>query len=156
MAFLNPTVNAYRRIAARLAGADARQLGLGQPHDVHPHPARARRARRGSRSASATAAANPYLAIAALLLGRPARRARRARAAAAGRRRRLPRRADASAGRCPPALDEALDALEADAVMRDAIGPEIVDTFLAIKRFEVERHRAWVSDWEIDEYLHHL
>jgi glutamine synthetase len=24
------------------------------------------------------------------------------------------------------------------------------------KRFEIERHRAWVSDWEIAEYLHHL
>jgi glutamine synthetase len=36
------------------------------------------------------------------------------------------------------------------------MGPEIVDTFLNVKRFEVERHRTWVSDWEIDEYLHHL
>jgi hypothetical protein len=44
----------------------------------------------------------------------------------------------------------------ADGVLRDALGPEIVDTFLAVKRFEVERHRAWVSDWEVDEYLHHL
>ena len=35
-------------------------------------------------------------------------------------------------------------------------GTEIVDTFLTVKRFEVERHRTWVSDWEIDEYLHHL
>ena len=25
-----------------------------------------------------------------------------------------------------------------------------------MKRFEIDRHRAWVSDWEIDEYLHHL
>ena len=48
------------------------------------------------------------------------------------------------------------DALEADSVLRDALGPEIVETFLAVKRFEIERHRAWVSDWEIDEYLHHL
>ena len=43
-----------------------------------------------------------------------------------------------------------------DDVLRDALGPEIVDTFLAVKRFEVGRHRAWVSDWELDEYLHHL
>jgi glutamine synthetase len=53
-------------------------------------------------------------------------------------------------------LTDALDALEADAYIRDAIGAPIVDTFLAMKRFECERHRQWVSDWERDEYLHHL
>ena len=36
------------------------------------------------------------------------------------------------------------------------MGPQIVDTFLAIKRSEIERHRTWVSDWELAEYLHHL
>jgi glutamine synthetase len=41
-------------------------------------------------------------------------------------------------------------------VLREGLGAEIVDTFLAIKGFETERHRAWVSDWEISEYLHHL
>jgi glutamine synthetase len=41
-------------------------------------------------------------------------------------------------------------------VLRDGLGAEIVDTFVAIKRFELERHRSWVSDWEIAEYLHHL
>ena len=56
----------------------------------------------------------------------------------------------------PTSLDAALDALEADAVLRDAMGPQIVDTFLAMKRFELERHRQWVSDWELAEYLHHL
>jgi glutamine synthetase len=53
-------------------------------------------------------------------------------------------------------LSEALDALEADDVLREAMGSQIVDTFLTVKRFEIERHRTWVSDWEIDEYLHHL
>jgi glutamine synthetase len=56
----------------------------------------------------------------------------------------------------PDSLGDALDALEADEVLREAMGPQIVDTFLTMKRFEVERHRTWVSDWEIDEYLHHL
>jgi glutamine synthetase len=41
-------------------------------------------------------------------------------------------------------------------VLTRALGPRLVETFLALKRFEVERHRAWVSDWDIDEYLHHL
>jgi glutamine synthetase len=62
----------------------------------------------------------------------------------------------ASGAALPVSLEAALAGLEADAVLRDALGPEIVQTFLAVKRFEIERHRAWVSDWEIDEYLHHL
>jgi glutamine synthetase len=63
---------------------------------------------------------------------------------------------DAAGAVLPGALEEALDALDGDDVLRAALGAEIVDTFLAVKRFEVERHRAWVSDWEIAEYLHHL
>ena len=53
-------------------------------------------------------------------------------------------------------LEESLDALEADEVLIDAVGPEIVAPFLAMKRFEIERHRAFVSEWELNEYLHHL
>jgi glutamine synthetase len=56
----------------------------------------------------------------------------------------------------PGALEASLDALEADEILCQGLGPEIVSTFLAMKRFEIERHRAWVSDWEIAEYLHHL
>ena len=53
-------------------------------------------------------------------------------------------------------LREALDALEADEAIRDAVGPEIVDTFVAMKRFELERYRQHVSDWDLTEYLRHL
>ena len=56
----------------------------------------------------------------------------------------------------PASLDAALEALERDTVLRRALGPQTIETFLAVKRFEIERHRAWVSDWEIAEYLHHL
>ena len=34
--------------------------------------------------------------------------------------------------------------------------PELVETFVTMKRFEIERHRAFVSEWELSEYLHHL
>jgi glutamine synthetase len=56
----------------------------------------------------------------------------------------------------PTSLDAALEALETDALLCEGLGEEIVSTFLAMKRFELERHRSWVSDWEIAEYLHHL
>jgi len=36
------------------------------------------------------------------------------------------------------------------------MGDELSATFLQIKRHEVERWRAYVSDWEVAEYAHHL
>ena len=56
----------------------------------------------------------------------------------------------------PASLDVALAALGDDKVLREGLGAEIIDTFVAMKGFELERHRSWVSDWEISEYLHHL
>ena len=56
---------------------------------------------------------------------------------------------DEQGGPLPMSLSDALDALEADAAIRDAVGAEIVDTFLAMKRFELERYRLHVSDWDL-------
>jgi glutamine synthetase len=155
MAFLNPTINAYRRIQPdSLAPTHANWGWDNRSTLIRVPPERGGATRLEVRVGDG--AANPYLAIAATLA-----------AGHDGLNRELEPpepvagdayRADpAHAGaRLPGTLEEALDALEADTVLRDALGPEIVDTFLAVKRFEIERHRAWVSDWEIDEYLHHL
>jgi glutamine synthetase len=155
MAFLNPTVNAYRRIQPdSLApthvnwGFDNRACFIRIP------PERGGATRAELRVGDG--AANPYLAIAAVLA-----------AGAHGVREGLvaPTPLTGDAYRASPdvigaplpnSLDAALDALQDDAVLTDALGPEIVSTFLAVKRFECERHRAWVSDWEIEEYLTHL
>jgi glutamine synthetase len=101
------------------------------------------------------ASANPYLATAAVLF-----------AGLHGLREELPLPApiagdayelgDDAGEALPTSLDAALDALERDAFLSAAMGPEIVGTFAAIKRLEADRHRRWVSDWEIAEYLHHL
>lgn len=53
-------------------------------------------------------------------------------------------------------LHASLDALEQDSFLRALIAPQLLDTFVAVKRFELERHRAWVSDWEVEEYIRHL
>ena len=151
-----PEPDDQRLPAARagLARADARQLGLGQPHVVHPHPAPSAGARRASRCAPATAART-----------RTWRSPRVLFAGLHGMREKLPLgepvvgdayTLDEPGEPLPASLEAALDALEADALLRDAMGPQIVDTFLAMKRFELDRHRQWVSDWEIAEYLHHL
>jgi glutamine synthetase len=72
---------------------------------------------------------------------------------------------DAHAGtKLPGTLDAALDALEADTTLADALGAPLVATFLAMKRFEASRFAEEVgeldvetiTDWEIQEYAAHL
>ena len=155
MAFLNPTVNAYRRILPdSLApthvnwGLDNRTTFIRIPPDRGP----------GSRIEIRVGdgAANPYLVTAATAF-----------AGLDGLRRELdcpdPLDGDTytmspeqAGDALPMSLTESLDALEADATIREAVGPEIVDTFLAIKRFELERYRQHTSDWDLAEYMHHL
>jgi len=52
----------------------------------------------------------------------------------------------------PHDLAIALDALEADRTIVDALGPELVGCFIALKRAEVQRWRNTVTDWEQREY----
>ncbi|HEX6026345.1 MAG TPA: glutamine synthetase, partial [Solirubrobacter sp.] len=56
----------------------------------------------------------------------------------------------------PRDLGAALDRLEADDELVAALGGELVAAFVRLKRSEVERFNAWVSDWELDEYADHL
>lgn len=155
MAFLNPTINAYRRLQPdSLAPTHANWGWDNRATFVRIPPERGAATRLEMRIGDG--AANPYLAVAATLL-----------AGADGLREELepptPIAGDAYRAEreligdeLPKTLEDALDALEADAVIRQGLGEEVVDTFLAVKRFEIERHRSWVSDWEIAEYLHHL
>jgi glutamine synthetase len=53
----------------------------------------------------------------------------------------------------PTTLDAALDALERDAAFHEIVGDEFVQVFNAIKRSELARLKAHVTDWEKDEYL---
>jgi glutamine synthetase len=155
MAFLNPTINAYRRIQPDSLAPTHVNWGYDNRSTfVRVPPERGDGTRIEVRVGDGSA--NPYLAIAALLF-----------AGAHGIRESLepddPVSGDAyhadpsiAGPALPGRLEDALDALEADAVLRDAIGAEIVTPFVAMKRFEVERHRSWVSDWELDEYAHHV
>lgn len=154
-AFLNPTVNAYRRLVPdSLAPTHVNWGWDNRTSFIRIPPERGGATRVEVRVGDGSA--NPYLVIAATLF-----------AGLHGIREELPLEPpvggdaytlseDEAGAPLPATLDAALDALEADEVLREAMGPQIVDTFLAMKRFEAERHRTWVSDWEITEYLHHL
>jgi glutamine synthetase len=152
MAFLNPTINAYRRIVPDSLAPINISWGWDNRTSFVRIPAERGRATRAEIRIG-DGSANPYLGIAAVLF-----------AGLRGLREELPLPEPVSGdaytqeagGAVPLSLESALDALEADDYLRDAIGAAIVTPFVAMKRFEIERHRSWVSDWERDEYLHHL
>lgn len=57
------------------------------------------------------------------------------------------------APRLPATLMDAIDALEADELYREALGEQFVDVLLRMKRAEVDRYLQAVTDWEQAEYF---
>lgn len=53
----------------------------------------------------------------------------------------------------PGSLSEALDELERDEVVQEALGEHVYSRFMAAKRQEYDEYRMYVSGWEIDRYL---
>ncbi|WP_459193331.1 type I glutamate--ammonia ligase [Halosimplex sp. J119] len=53
----------------------------------------------------------------------------------------------------PTNLGEALDALESDEVVQDALGEHVYENFVEAKTQEYDDYRVDVSDWELDRYL---
>jgi glutamine synthetase len=155
MVFFNPTVNAYRRISAEALvptrvcwGHDHRMTLIRIPKE------RGSATRIEIRLGDGTA--NPYLAYAsALAAGMDGiRRELEPPEPLTGMIYDLP---EEQLGRpLPTTFQEALDDLKADPVLVDAMGSELVDTFETIKMAELERFRAWVTDWEFAEYSHRL
>lgn len=116
---------------------------------------------------SGDAAMNPYLHLAGLLaaIGDGVERGLEAPPEATVDVGHLADDAAAAAGfpRLPASLPEALEALEADDVLRDALGPVVVPHYLAVKRFEWRSYSTQaaagsgeVSDWERATYLEPL
>ena len=147
-----PTVNAYKRLVPGLLaptravwGHDNRTLYVRVPTE---RGAAARIEFRGG-----DGAANPYVLAAAVLA-----------AALDGVEHELdppePVGGDQSFAEAgaplPRSLGEALDALEADTDLVARVGPELVRDFAVVKRWELDRFQRWVTDWEVDEYSHHL
>ena len=53
----------------------------------------------------------------------------------------------------PRTLDEAIERLDASAVARDFLGEGFVDHYVAMRRWEVEKHRRAVTAWERARYF---
>jgi len=56
-------------------------------------------------------------------------------------------------GLLPQNLLEAVEALEADEVVKGALGPELAAEFIALKRAEWLEYKRDVSEWEVRRYL---
>ncbi len=155
MAFLNPTINAYRRILPDSLAPTHVNWGIdNRTTFVRVPPEGGDACRIELRIGDG--AANPHLVIAASLFAGidGIRRELDPGEPLSGDTYTLPEEEQGSP--LPMSLGDALDALEADGTLRDAVGAEIVDTFVTMKRFEVDRHRQHVSDWDLTEYMRHL
>jgi len=53
----------------------------------------------------------------------------------------------------PSNLGEAIEALEADDVVQDALGEHVFENFVEAKTQEFEEYIVEVSEWELDQYL---
>jgi glutamine synthetase len=53
----------------------------------------------------------------------------------------------------PASLEESLQELLADRVVREALGEHILNRFVDAKQLEIENYRTQVHQWELDHYL---
>jgi glutamine synthetase len=155
MVFFNPTVNAYRRISAEALvptraswGHDHRMVLVRVPKE------RGSATRLELRVGDGTA--NPYLAYAAALAAGldGIRRELQPPAPIEGMIYDLPE--EVQGHPLPTSFGDALAALREDQVIYDAFGPGVIETFAIIKGAELDRYRAWVTDWEFAEYAPRL
>ncbi len=56
-------------------------------------------------------------------------------------------------GTLPGSLQEAIELAENSSLVRDALGDELFEKFIANKKIEWDRYRSQVTDYEIREYL---
>ncbi len=61
--------------------------------------------------------------------------------------------AERSIGTLPGTLAEALDALEQDTVILEALGEALTEPFIRAKRAEWDEYRIRVTPWELERYL---
>lgn len=149
MAIWNPTPNCYRRIRPRTYAPSNVSWG------VEDRSASVRIKASGDESTHIevrvpSAMSNPYLVasstLAAGLMGIADKRELMETASG-------PKEDDERFQKLPTEIGEALDALEQDAALRNALGEEFIRVYLAMKRQEAARLRDEIPQAEIDEYF---
>jgi len=148
VAFSTPTINGYKRYRAHslapdriVWASDNRGAMLRVVGAANPAAARIE-------NRIGEPAANPYLYLASQLATGLA-------GVAAAREPPAPADApyEATAPLLPTSLGAALDALTHGHILRAAFGKEFIDYYTTIKRAELSRYEAYVTDWEMKEYF---
>lgn len=156
-AVCNPTVNSYKRLVpgyeapVYIAWSDVNRSALiRKPATRSPASSRIE-------VRSPDPSSNPYLALAVLI-----------KAGLDGIKRNLEcpdpvreniyefdeeKREEYGINTLPPNLGAAIDALEQDEVIKDALGSHVTEKFIEAKRAEYEEYRMTVSEWELNRYL---
>jgi glutamine synthetase len=149
MALMAPTPNCYHRFVPHHFAPSNISWGL-EDRSAMVRAKNSRDERTHLENRLPTALSNPYLSIAAVIaagiLGlKDAERPPEALEDLAENH--------AELEPLPTTLDEALNALERDEAFRALLGDEFVRVFTTIKRSELARLKAHVTDWERDEYI---
>ena len=150
MPLINPTPNCYHRVKPHTFAPSNVSWGVeDRTALVRIKASGDERTHIEMRAASATS--NPYLTAATTLAAGLTGLKKGSRLRRQGRER--PSEDDPALPKLPPSLEAALDALEDDPEMRASLGEEFIKVFGTVKRFELARFRAHITDWETAEYL---
>ena len=147
--FYCPNPNSYKRLVPYMWGSTTKTWGLeNRTVGIRVIESPAGVARIEHRMPGGDC--NPYLAIAAAVAGM---------LHGIDQKLEAPARYDGDAyddpalSKLPLTLDRALEALEADTVLRERMGPELVSHFAITGRAELEHHGLAVTEWERRRYL---
>ncbi|MBS3735640.1 MAG: type I glutamate--ammonia ligase [Candidatus Bipolaricaulota bacterium] len=157
-ALSNPTINSYKRLVPGYEapvniswGRHNRSVLIRVPHTSTPEVS----TRIEFRSPDPTA--NPYLAFAGILkaglhgiedeIEPPEPVEEDLYEMKAGTK------ADRGISSLPGSLSEALEELEKDDVIAEAIGSHIMENYLRAKRTETREYQVNVTDWELEKYM---
>jgi glutamine synthetase len=155
-AFLAPTVNCYKRYQPDSFAP----IYLGWGMDNRTTYIRIPKERgKGSRLEvrAASAASNPYLALSAILA-----------AALDGIENKIDPPAKVvtdlyhdkalqkECGTVPRSLYRAVIEMQADELYSEALSPELIELYGAMKMYEVEQYNKSVTDWEMETYSYHV
>ncbi len=149
-AVTNPTINSYKRLSGGLEAPRYLAWGYRNRSTLIRVPARMK----DIEIRNSDSAANPYLAFSLIIL-----------AGIEGIKKKIepPDPVDYDLyslspeklkeyPSLPASLDEAIELMESDAFVRSSLGSELFDTFVEMKRGEIEEFNRTVTDWEIKRY----
>jgi glutamine synthetase len=146
---MNPTINSYKRLVPGFFAP----INLSWGHENRSAAVRAIRSKRPELSRIECrrpgADANPYLALAALVISALDGVRRKAKPAA-------PVEGDAYSrsdlAMLPGSLEAALMAFDSDTVFRDGLGEKFSDYYAISRRWEIKAMQQTVTDWERNRY----